>query len=305
MIHALTLEMCLNADRDSWEIGTCIPSSILGRNGYLPRYHPNINFISLVTDSLCDHADGQDSMTRISLDGFEQLEALSWIGIGIGTDDFLAWEWKTLHDCIIRNSRHLKSPLVKAGHWSAVNYDKLYDFFASHVNVSEPVFPALQTLVLASFRIEGGSPITYSCFSALKRLQLQHYEGTIDFLEGLMKCCALKLEFLELTGFLYDSDSEPNLPHVTINKFLRSFSGLKALSLCLGIPMWNFDLGSIVGHKTTLEQITIEKWNYWLRGGCRVEIGWPLKLPELFNVELVGLGNPPDFIVCRRHRLCP
>lgn len=60
---------------NSWDLGVCVPKSILGPSGYLPLRQPNLEALYLVTDGSCE-----DSGIGLDISSFEYLKRLSWIG---------------------------------------------------------------------------------------------------------------------------------------------------------------------------------------------------------------------------------
>lgn len=85
----------------SWAYGACIPSDILGPDGYLPRFQTTLEKLSLTTRPPCETRMRQDDVYDLS--AFGNLREFSWDGPQ-NVHDYIA-----LDDCLQLNSLHLES----------------------------------------------------------------------------------------------------------------------------------------------------------------------------------------------------
>jgi hypothetical protein len=239
----------------SWELGTCVPSEILGPSGYLGKKQRFIETLSLITGSACyKHMDN----CPIDLSAFRSLRGISWINLR-SEEDFEA-----LGSVLQTNSAHLTEIRLDfvdwtkaADSWEFWEGRRTENFFAWEVlklSAGEVVvkFSALETLLLSNVSFDSAAPEMFYAFnlSRLRSLTLRKCPDTGDFLRGVIKLGqAVRLISLEVQADIDDGFDIPD----AISTFLGAFEGLENLYVAHDAPtdtiaFWR----SILNHKSTL-----------------------------------------------------
>ncbi|KAF7909783.1 uncharacterized protein EAF01_003501 [Botrytis porri] len=106
----------------SWQLGTCVPSELLGLSGQLLRKQNQIESLSLVTDTWCHLNNGikQTNRTIPKPIGFTSLQSISWRGIHSRSD------FSALQGALQANSKHLKTLELDLAKWMSAEFDYHY-----------------------------------------------------------------------------------------------------------------------------------------------------------------------------------
>jgi hypothetical protein len=134
----------------SWNMGACVPETILGPGGYLAQHQTRLEEIRLVTEGMCQ-GDGPP----FDLSPFVHLRKFGWTGMQSRTD------MKTFAKILIAVSHQLLELELDFGDGNAPERDmhltpKQYDeFFARRVLGLFPgdtkcLFPVIQVVVFVS-----------------------------------------------------------------------------------------------------------------------------------------------------------
>lgn len=85
----------------SWHLGCCVPSSILGIDGWLPSKHSDIRTLSLITDGTCySRGSEDDGILKLT-----QIRSFSWKGF----DELDIHQHHIIRQSLALNSAHLGS----------------------------------------------------------------------------------------------------------------------------------------------------------------------------------------------------
>ncbi|KAK3897539.1 hypothetical protein C8A05DRAFT_19723, partial [Staphylotrichum tortipilum] len=188
----------------SWELGTCIPSQVLGPRGIVPCKHPLLRSLSLTTPQC--HAPEAETR-EIDLSSFVELRSLRWIGPHPA-------HLRTLSAALGRNSarlqhlelyfdswREFRNPLR---HWTTGIDDELQRLCASRLfgltaQFPQPIlFPAISTLSLT------GVPLTAAVaqalgFNTLWSLTIRECPGWREFLVWVVEAgLSVRLKAFEI-----------------------------------------------------------------------------------------------------------
>lgn len=201
----------------SWELGTCVPSEILGSSGYLRNKQSSIETLSLITGGACR----ENMVGKCPLDilAFRSLRSISQIYLRSAED------FEALGGVLKTNSAHLTElrlhfvDCTRADHYWFTDRgrwegDRSENFFARDVpklSAGEAVvkFPALETLLLSNFScISAASEMLYTFnLSRLRSLTLRNCPGSGDFLRGIIEWGqAIRLVSLEVQDGVNDDD---------------------------------------------------------------------------------------------------
>jgi hypothetical protein len=175
----------------SWELGTCVPSEILGSSGYLRNKQSSIETLSLITGGAC--GENMGGKCPLDLSAFRSLRSISWIYLRS------AENFESLGGVLKTNSAHLTELrlhfvdctraddfwFTDRGRWEG---DRSENFLARDVpkfSADEAVvkFPALETLLLSNFScVSAASEMLYTFnLSRLRSLTLRK----LSWLSGL------------------------------------------------------------------------------------------------------------------------
>jgi len=168
---------------DSWNLGVCVPRTILGSTAYLPEHQKRLESLSLITDGSCYYS--RDAQNPLDLSQFHHLREISWTGLQSKE------EFDALRECLGVNAHHLKSLSLHLGDWEMAAFwfvdpwkfieDGIdsNNFFASDIMGLQPnkpglSFPSLQSLSLThlSFTFAIYELSMAFNFSGLRKLKL-------------------------------------------------------------------------------------------------------------------------------------
>lgn len=254
----------------SWDLGTCVPSELLGVSGYLLLKQNQIESLSLITDSWCQLNNGTNQTNRTipELAGFTSLRSISWRGIHLRSD-FLA-----LRGALQANSKHLQILELDLVKWISAelyyykdwNQDKSQHFLANEIlqlgsKGQEVAFPSLRTLSLSgvSYHVAASGIALAFDFSKIRSLKLNKCPHVRNLLEAVLQAGQpIQLTSLELA--IQEGNVGPSDPLI---RFLSSFRGLKTLHLLTHDYQVNEELWeTIFLHRSTLQQLVYHERPY-------------------------------------------
>ncbi|KAM5527331.1 hypothetical protein FOXYSP1_20203 [Fusarium oxysporum f. sp. phaseoli] len=258
-------------DTFSWEMGTCIPASVLGPSGIINKCQSTLRNLNLITDWQCYRTDpfwltsGCEKRSELSLQGLKDLRRLCWKAPH--EEDLFALS------CVVdTNKRHLEALELDFIEWDtsagrSFRYGNetpdvcplLGDVLHLSPIAGGAIFPKLQELSLSEAAIGPKLALAID-FNVLRVLKLRGCYGWCEFLEHLT---ASRVK-LEITTFelIAAGDKSPavEIRDDTINEFLASFTGLQELYLLVSAP-W-FPCGqfssAIANHRATLRQCVLD-----------------------------------------------
>ncbi|KAH8650229.1 hypothetical protein BGZ60DRAFT_569554 [Tricladium varicosporioides] len=303
----------------SWEMGTCIPSQIMGELGCIQNKQSSVETISLITGGSCSINTASDNSIDLSL--FYSLRDISWTGLRS------LQEFGTLSCALKNNSKHLKKLRLDFVNWSEEDldedeYDNAGNFFAIQVlklvaGPCEIMFPALATLSLSAVSLENmGKGLAHAFnLSRLSSLTLRHCPGSEEFLNAVIDSGqTIQLSSLEVACGLYDDDVALC---AALSTLIKSFQGLRDLFITLPAPVPTLGLRrSMAHHKSTLARFVcrertidhdenslffeeeIDLLDLSPTPGDRVELD-PSESYHPFaalNLECIGLGSTPQLL---------
>jgi hypothetical protein len=227
---------------NSWHLGCCIPSQILGSSGYLSSKQNQIRSLSLIFWDDCYESD-IDGLPKLT-----ELRSLSWKGIE--PDD----QRKVLQMVLEANSKHLEN--LDLGTISPDVPLRIKHLFV-HDNTIK--YYSLKNLCLSYISLGSGYKFLTSALrlNQLQSLKLRNCERTPQLLKSLASSNQdLKLKSFEMVydNGILDKRNEISGPLIL---FLESFEGLEELYISMKTvvtPMMLF-LKSILHHKQTLKRL--------------------------------------------------
>jgi hypothetical protein len=223
------------------------------------------------------------------------------------------------------NAHHLESLSLHLSDWKTADDFWFLDhssiveggirsnnFFASDImglqpNKSGLSFPSLQSLSLSHLSFTSAIyelSVAFN-FSGLRKLKLWNCQGTFDLLDNIVDSQqVIRLDSLEL---VVDAREHTDLEEIPTSKFLQAFSGLRDLYLLLPILEWNVITNGVMGHLSTLKRLVLhartidmddesDRFEEQMDG----DVDWNKELARLLvraNCDMVGIGNPPAFMV--------
>ena len=99
----------------SWNLGICVPTVLLGIDGYLPKRQTNLESLSLITDN--SYSADINGMSYMNL-SFPRLECFSWQGAQYQGAQYQGAQSETDHlvlwDFLQANRSTLKSIVMEA-----------------------------------------------------------------------------------------------------------------------------------------------------------------------------------------------
>ena len=240
-------------------MGTCVPSEILGRSGYLENKQSSIETLSLITGGSC--GENLEGECPVDLSAFRSLRGISWVNLRSAED------FEALGGVLHSNSAHLTELRLDFVDWSEADDfwfmdrgqfegDRSENFFVRDIlklSVGEVVvkFPALETLFLREVSFASAAPEMLYAFnlSRLRSLTLRNCPDSEDFLRGVIELGQpIRLISLEVLGSKYDFDISE-----AISTFLGAFEGLESLYVVHTEPAYTIEFWrSIIHHKSTL-----------------------------------------------------
>lgn len=81
-----------------WEVGCCIPPSILGSSGYIPIYQSKIRSLTLSTHGMCEYRTSLDGLVHL-----KNLQVFKWLGVHSPR------EFELFREVLKNNSAQLRS----------------------------------------------------------------------------------------------------------------------------------------------------------------------------------------------------
>ncbi|KAI1259879.1 hypothetical protein F5Y18DRAFT_408045 [Xylariaceae sp. FL1019] len=230
----------------SWDLGTCVVSEVLGRQGIICLNHPSLQSLSLTTNAICSRYDDDDR--EIDLSPFQHLRRLRWkapkadhlttLSLAIRSNsarlqrlelDFVSWA-------------HLLDELLEGGDGN----DEIQTYFVKKIFQLPRYFPDLRVLSLSQVPLTAAVALAVN-FDTLTSLTLRNCPGGDEFLEHVLeRRCSIKLKTLEIRY-----DFAIGILDYVMRDFLDAFEGLEELFVC--------ELGSVD---------TIDFWNHVAHHGA-------------------------------------
>ncbi|KAI8401454.1 hypothetical protein FOFC_18323 [Fusarium oxysporum] len=298
----------------SWEMGTCIPASVLGPSGIINKCQSTLRNLNLITDWQCYRTDpfwltsGCEKRSELSLQGLKDLRRLCWKAPH--EEDLFALS------CVVdTNKRHLEALELDFIEWDtsagrSFRYGNgtpdvcplLGDVLHLSPIAGGAIFPKLQELSLSEAAIGPKLALAID-FNVLRVLKLRGCYGWCEFLEHLT---ASRVK-LEITTFelIAAGDKSPavEIRDDTINEFLASFTGLQELYLLVSAP-W-FPCGqfssAIANHRATLRQCVLDGlWENIPEEPERRMLAAPFGegFLGILDLQAIGLINDHHTLVC-------
>ncbi|KAH9983354.1 hypothetical protein F4779DRAFT_624566, partial [Xylariaceae sp. FL0662B] len=225
-------------DSFSWELGSCIPSTILGSRGTVTLNQNSVKSLSLTTDSTCSHYYEEDC--DIDLSSFRQLHSLCWKAPN-------SENLQAISDAVRLNSAQLQNLELDFVNWSGLRPNLDYD---SDDN-DDGEYPEQSHFTREILDLDSRSPLPY--FQNIRIISLSHVPlGTamarainFDTLESLsLRLCPnwdgflarileLRLSVRLRTLAIQASYSVTSgLGDDVMRDFLDAFDGLEELYIC-------------------------------------------------------------------------
>ncbi|KAJ2983140.1 hypothetical protein NQ176_g912 [Zarea fungicola] len=238
----------------SWDLGTCIPPTILGKNGVVTLNQNSLKHLSLATDSTCDVCYNEGF--KIDLSKFCQLQSLRWRGPNAAS--FRG----PLSETIRLNCGQLQELELDFVHCSVLwnNLDDLNakvvfneNYFMQEIlglreSPLRPCFMQISTLSLS--RVPLAAEMAHAInFDSLTSLTLRSCSRWQQFITGVLQLgVSIRLQKLEIQH--QDSHGSD-----VIRDFLVAFQGLNDLAISESWPsntieVWN----RVANHRATLKR---------------------------------------------------
>lgn len=237
----------------------------------------------------------------------KQLRHLSWKGIDFGS------KARILRQLLEANHQHLQSLDLETFPEDHPRLH-LYDITGDPIVTEDATrFPALRHLTLSGISLSGAYKRMNLSFS-LEELHSLRIRGCFDGLNLLFAMArarkAIKLRCLEVVYTEQSGDEVFNRVH-PINKFLRSFKGLKELYISLRdwtLPFRDLHQ-SILHHKETLKRLVHHEREWDLNPNserkeylCDRKTPWFRSIDDMVGrmwLECIGVTIPPLYLVRR------
>lgn len=219
----------------SWDLGTCVPSTVLGTHGIISLNHSQIRSLNLTTDPFC-----HPSECDIDLSAFRQLRTLSWKGPR-------AEDLDALSVAILGNSAHLRKLELDLVSWPQLLYDlgisgdeedeededgRIADNYFTRTILCldkcspQPLLPAIRVLSLSQVPVSASMVFAVD-FPAIESFTLRRCPGWDELLEHVLHLgLSIKLSILEIQET--DDVTHGEADH-TLAQFLSAFEGLQEL----------------------------------------------------------------------------
>lgn len=245
----------------SWDLGICIPESILGSEGYLTKKQTAIKSLSLITTGIC-HRNRLIQEEIVILSNFPRLRKFSWKGLS-STE-----ELNSLRGLFFRTFRVLEELELDFFNWKVVIKGE------NRLSFTEAILPhetngniqqlrSLKRLSLTEFGFEETTKQITKAFNIrnLQSLTLRNCTGIDTFLSTIVKAgLVLRLKSLEVVT--KDRAIGPNgSGESPLIRFLRSFEGLIHFHLMLRTEKsypkhWpSYYWNAVLHHSSTLKRL--------------------------------------------------
>ncbi|KAK4141252.1 uncharacterized protein C8A04DRAFT_31230 [Dichotomopilus funicola] len=240
----------------SWDLGTCVPSEILGPDGWVTHHHPSLRSLSLTTDPYCE-----ETGSEIDLSSLRKLQNLTWRGPR-------AKDIPALSDAIRGNLPQLQNVGLDLVDWPGIQLELTWDieedideesWFTHTVlgltsGLPTVAFEAIRDLSLSQVPL--GAAMAHAInFNTLSSLRLRKCPLWDDFLKSAMELkVPIKLKTLELQ---YNDDvTQSERGDVVAGDFLGVFEGLEELFFCnpkaeIAVELW---------HRVVHQQATLRRF---------------------------------------------
>jgi hypothetical protein len=259
-----------------------------------------------------------EGMNPLDLSKFVRVTKFSWIGIQSKAD------FESLRTCLRLNALHLKTLNLNLIAWEKADELGFTDhsrfvgdgkrsknFFATDTigpeqNKPGLSFPSLESLSLSEVPFKSAINELHSAFdfSALRTLRLWNCSGALDLLERLIGSQqTIRLSSLEI---VVHPEHATYMEDELASKFLQAFTGLEDLYLSLPALDWRLIADSAAGHISTLKRVVFHGRDIEVNDDldyfevCDGSVEWSAEMGALLvraNCDVVGIGNPPDFMV--------
>lgn len=229
----------------SWDLGTCVPSEVLGQRGAVPLSNPSLLSLSLTTDPSC-HGSGEPEC-EIDLSAVRQLQSLRWRAPG-------ARHFETLCRAIENNSGRLQSLELDFIPWGRLRHDlgleekSTYDDYEWCANKvfgltrqsPQPIFPAIRELCLTQVPLSPAmvKAINFDTLVSLRLRKCPDWQGFLD--EIIELGVPIRLKTLEIRDSYNESHG---YGPESVDIFLLAFEGLEELF----VTYWNSSKGDYIG----------------------------------------------------------
>ncbi|KAJ9139228.1 F-box domain-containing protein [Coniochaeta hoffmannii] len=233
----------------SWDLGTCVPSEILGDRGIIPLKQPLLRSLSLTTNALCF---GDGDVEPVDLSSFHHLQSLCWRAIhGRDVD--------ALYLVIQLNKSRLRTLELDFVNWQKfLDYQDLSSdeedgndegtsmansFFADHILCLDrrrprQLLPQLRVLNLTQVALVGAMAHAIN-FDTLRSLTLRMCPGWTDFVKTALQ---LKVSLRLITLEIQDTDAVSISGEYVIRDLINEFTGLEELFISQTGPVETLDL---------------------------------------------------------------
>ncbi|KAK3897012.1 f-box-like domain-containing protein [Staphylotrichum tortipilum] len=281
--HPLTWHEPGRLPADSWDLGTCVPSQVLGPRGIVPRKHPLLRSLSLATDPNC----------HIDLSSFAELRSLCWISPHPA-------HLRTLSAALSQNSARLQHLELSFGSWRRFirNWTKHEDddelqrlcasrLFGLTVQSPQPIiFPAISTLSLTGVPLRVGMADALGV-NTLRSLTIRGCPGWREFLKRVAESgLPMQLKAFQICD-RDGQDPDNGLGHTVIGDFLGAFEGLEELFISHHGAEHALELWRHVAH----HRVTLKNFVYHRRA---VSLGGDDSFSSLYPHDVPDLGILPE-----------
>ncbi|KPM41357.1 hypothetical protein AK830_g5172 [Neonectria ditissima] len=257
----------------SWNMGTCIPSNILGTYGILSLKQPLLQSLELTTSMNTRCRYGR---SNVDLSSFRHLKSLSWRAPAVH-------HLNVISVAIRNNSQHLHKLELDFIDWKyyqdeiegtgpfRMNIFHIIDYFAcillDILSLDEAIpqlFPVIQVLSLSHMYL--AKEIAHAInFETLRSLTLRQCPGLAEFIREAYSNNSIRLKTLEI----YDTETFMETDTRFLGKLLFAFDGLEELFLCLEDDISRCRIWEYVKH----HQATLKKFVYHCRDIQQIPLG--------------------------------
>ncbi|PNP76130.1 hypothetical protein FNYG_10688 [Fusarium nygamai] len=264
-----------------WDLGTCIPTPILGSNGIVARQHSTLRTLNLTTYPFCQRYNSRER--KIDLSAFRHLLNLSWRGPS--SDDL-----RVFATALKNNKPHLETLELDLVDWPHLRKELGYrndnervrrmrarDYMNKTIlglDIHSPhiTFPNLHTLVLSHVPLTA-TLVQSINFEVLRSLTIRSCPQWYDFVLAITRRrIAVRLKKLELQESWPKNDAATDdFEYGDPSKvLLEYFQGLEELYLDQTGDMFSkYTWESVCHHSSTLKRFVNhsnsydEEWEVW------------------------------------------